>query len=732
MRYKSKLAILALSTTCLVPFGALAADDFDVGAAEVKKEAPTYLSFVEGGFGYLTESSPHFGRFSGLDDKGLFFVGNASVIQRTDNLNFRLDASNVGTDARAVRVEGGRQGKFGAFLSYEGIPALKFTDTQTPFNGTNYLSLPTGWVPGATAQAMAAQVTAALHDVTIGQERQRYGGGATWQISPEWSLSGKVRREIKEGNKTFGLVFGSQGGTRWSAVVPEPVDYVTETADVALNYNTRKLQVQFGYEVSLFDNVDPHLTAENPFTLTAAASGNNGGVATVQLPPDNSAHLMRLAAGYNLSDTTRLHANFAYGFHFQDDEFLPYSTNPAFVATVPLPRDSLDGEVRNTLAEVGFVTRPMTQLDLRGSFRYFDRDNQTPQDLYNYALVDAATQGGNATAQARYNHPYSFTQYKAKLDAGYRLTPSTRLNVGYEYEDFERTHSEREENQTHTGKLGVRTRLANNLFGSVGYERSKRTGSTYDGMHPLEEGHHADYVAAQAGVATFGPHPGMRKYFEADLTRDKVKGSLSFMPTQAVSIGLSGNYRKDDYTETEKGLTGAPSWTATADISYSPTNAFTLSAFYSYDQSKIEQNGHHSAALIVNPDAWFEYDIKDVGHTAGIAANWDIVKDVFKLGMQYTYSRYTSKMDLTTGPATPAEGGLPENETKLHTVGLTGDYSIAPDIVLRLGYLFQKYDTTDWAYDTLGATSILRTIAMDESWDDYNAHVFTTAVRMKF
>jgi hypothetical protein len=124
---------LAIALALTASLSAHAEQDQDNGAASAAPAAPfSYwpqadteswecsqcpdVSGTEGdvtvGVGYVSEESAYFGRYTGLDDDGLYFLGGVRASYRSEDEKYLdLEASNLGLDSRswdcAVGSEGG-------------------------------------------------------------------------------------------------------------------------------------------------------------------------------------------------------------------------------------------------------------------------------------------------------------------------------------------------------------------------------------------------------------------------------------------------------------------------------------------------------------------------------------------------------------------------------------------------------------------------------------------------
>ena len=138
-----------------------------------------------------------------------------------------------------------------------------------------------------------------------------------------------------------------------------------------------------------------------------------------------------MSAGYELGKNTHATADIAFGRMTQDDAFLPYTINSS-LTTQPLPRSSLDGRVDTMTGNLKIASAVTDKLRLNAAFTYDDRDNQTPQAMYDGITTDVMP------GLPRTNLPYSSTHSLAKLDAGYALTRGLRIDAGCDYDEYER------------------------------------------------------------------------------------------------------------------------------------------------------------------------------------------------------------------------------------------------------------------------------------------------------
>lgn len=562
------------------------------------------------------------------------------------------------------------------------------------------------------------------------------GAGGQWNIDPHWTAKVKVQREDKEGAKPLGVAWGTTGQNAVAVIVPQTIDYQTDRVDAELAYQDRAMQYSMSYQLSKFDNATSSLRVSNPFTYNGwpGVAGYPGGVAEMDLPPDNTAHTFNLSGGYNFTESSRLTGNLGYSRQFQDDRLLPYTANPALVVVNGVPRASADAEMTNLVGNLEFYSRPTTDLDYKLRYRYTDRDNDTPQDMFVYVAGDAEHQQVNNQLRYRYNTPYSFTEHLASGDLGYRLQKDTRLNFGYEYRNTERTYAETTENDEQVGKVGIRHRFSKELNGSAEYAHTWRSGSTYDGASTLLDSYSQAYIAS-LGSAAFINHPELRMYHLADMERDKISARFTYAANEALTVGGRASYNQDDYTDSTLGLTGIKGWGLSLDASYELSKELTLTGFYAYDDRKTEQAGWSFEDVAKWSDSqdpnrrWWmdnQYHI----HTLGAGVNWKISPRL-KLSADYVFTDVVGETDARSGIALET-GPLPDVTNHIHTLRTELGYELSNQTTLGLTYIYERYRATDYQTDGLSADTLGRVLSLENADPDYDNHLVMAWAKYKF
>jgi len=396
-------------------------------------------SSLEVGIGYSDKDSYKAGEYSGMEQKGGYFLGGFDVkgggAYDSDNaLRFRITASDLGLDTRKLGAEFGEQGKFRLTFGYDEIVKNRSDSYQTPYlgAGTNNQTLPANWATNlrncsvqrftgvggvvgtagcgnyyvtqntGTAQAVptgdALRLTAAeksdFQNFNLSTQRKKSDLGFSFNFDSQWQFSAGARHETKQGAQTIGQPIGSATGSQ--VTLAQPIDYTTNMFDAKLSWKGARGFAEGAYYGSIFQNGIQSTTYQDPYfssavpsaiaTLAASATSAGGAVGTLNYPfpdlgrfssaPNNQSHQFKLTGGYDVTKTTKLVGDYSYMRNTQDQAYIPYATG--VWQNTRLPATSLNGEVVIQAFNLKLTDRTFKNLKLGAAFKYDDRDNRTP------------------------------------------------------------------------------------------------------------------------------------------------------------------------------------------------------------------------------------------------------------------------------------------------------------------------------------------------------------------
>ncbi len=723
---------------------------FELGATPVvPMPPPLFTSYVEAGAGYLDLNSFHLGRYGGPTDRGPFAIlrGATDGGDPWDSDGARSWSGAVdvfGFDTIAARFRYGTQGRWRAGVSYDGFTRSYTQTARSPFNGIGgtALTLPSNWVSSNTSLQFTT-LTQNLHPLDMKVDWRTVGGDVIVNPRAGYEIRLSASHRDREGLRGQNLAFGHEMTTAVGVFFPQPVDYDTDQASASLAFTGDRLQWAASYNLSVFTNDLTSVRVQNPYNR--ALGGNWPGGALVAfpngfgeygLPPSSIAHQALLSGAYAVSPKVRVTARLSYMVQKQDEDFLPYTTLAALSVPDPLPRTSLDGEVRKANMVLGVTMRPSPTVDASASYTFDDRDNQSPMDIYSYVANDSQDQPRplipGASRYIRINLPHSFTFQQAKADVGVRIAPRTRVSFSYAGDFRARKYQQVSDTSEHTFRAKVLTTFtAGSAWAAYGY--ATRSGSTYDDALPWDLSHTQSYLDASPFNRSI-EHPLLRKYNMANRERHEARGGVTWEFGPALIVDATTFLAEDDYKDSPLGLQRSETVQLDTNVTYVLDKRLTASAYYSFERIKADLTGYLMGTVNqTNPAQNWSTANRDVIHTAGVKVDWNAIPDTLKLGAGYYVSDGISRISSTgtnfallmnTAP-------LPAIRDLTHNVSLTGDYKVRADTTLRIGYALQRHRTTDWQYG-FGAAPVAQILGSGILSPRYTAHMVWVTARYEF
>jgi MtrB/PioB family decaheme-associated outer membrane protein len=725
-----------------------------------RRELMTQQSEIELGFLWNADDSNYFGDFTGLVNDGFYVLGNGDIRHRTawddpDPWYLHLRGLNLGLDSREAFAEAKRPGRYGAYFIFDQTPKYWNEGGEIFFGkqGDSAFTLPPTWT-ALTGNAYAVDPSF-FRSVDSRFMRETLGGGISAVLMEDLDFSAAYDHQDRWGRYYTGAAFGTTGGNPRSVTLPERVDETTQTWETALAYAVELFQLDLHYEGSRYVNHESRVLWQNPYDAGpfAAAVGYPTGFGQKAQAPDNWFNQVVASGGYNLPWNTRVTGNAAFGWMNQDDSYLPFTVNPAIAAnnTFPLPRNSLDGQIFTTLVNFQVNSRPIENARVDVRYLFDNRNNQTPRDVYVYVENDSANQASSLDAeQARRNRPYSYTRNHVDFDAGYTFLPRTELTLGYDWNQIHRDFQETARVWENGVGAELYSRYWSWMTARARYRHSWRNNSGYNGVKPQYAGWSAEYLADPDGRGTpFNPAtdfenlPLLRKFYQAAAETDVAGALFSITPIETVGIGINVDWAHDDFDDTQVGLTERETFAAGIDASWSPIERLYTHAFYNYERFRSQQNSWSFNNLANTTDAnrrWSGHD-KDRAHTVGAGLHVDLLPERLGLDTQYVFSHVQGNYGVNLGSALGVDFSYPNTRTKIHSASVGLDVQATEQIGMRVGYLFERLSTRDWAIDGVGPTTIGATnncnanscvIASGQSSPEETSHLVSWSLYYKF
>jgi MtrB/PioB family decaheme-associated outer membrane protein len=650
---------------------------------------------VDAGAGYVSDDSTTFGNYTGLQKKGPYLDLGGQVTHRGEDGYFAdLSASDLGLDIRRLEGQAGREGLYTLKVGYAEIPRYFAEGAQTPFlgNGGNALTLPTGvGFPAGDTASMPLGST--LKPVELGYKARRFDLSGTWIGQENWTYRVSLRRDVRDGSKpTAGSFYNT------ASQLAAPVDQTTDQFEVAASYVTRQFQATLAYQISQFRNGNESLTWENPFNpvVTGATTGQ------LAQAPDNEFHQIVGSIGYQFTQQIRASADFAAGRGTQNASYLSSTLNPT-LAVPSLPASSLDARTDTYNANVKVTYTPVENLRLNAIYAWDVRDAQTDILAYPYVATDMFVDPA-----LRSNTPFDLTQNRFKLNGDYRGPDTWKFSAGADWDRRERNFQEvvKTDETTLWGRASVQALESVAL--SLNLAHADRNPSTYGTSYW--------FGAPQ--------NPLMRKYNLAARTRNTGGARADWSVSESFTLGVGLDYAKDDYNETQIGLTDSETFNLALDLSYALSEGTRLHAFAQGERMKSNQAGSQTYGA---PD--WTGKVEDKFEVLGFGIKHAAIPDKLDLGADLSVSRARSDTSVQTAAGEPP---FPTAKTSRDVFKLYASYKLNDSTWLNGSWWYESYTSDDWRLDGVQPATVYNLLAFGNQAPRYHQNVVRVSVRYQF
>ena len=646
---------------------------------------------IEGGPAYLADDAFRFGDYTGLDEKGLYLFADVFGRYWGKDASYMVFEGHVrGRDSSALFFKAGKQSLYEVRASYQAIPRRFFGTTVTPYAGVGSasLTLPANWVRAPTTQLMSELDNASV-PLAIGWDWDIFGLGVDYKPAQRWKVSADYTRREREGLQR-------SAGSFWfnASEFAVPVDYVTDDLELTANYAADTWQASVTYFGSVFSNANNSLTWDNAFTAAPGAD-----VGQLALPPDNSSHQLSLAGSMLLPARTTLNGQLAFGKMSQNESLLPYTTN-SLLTTNPLPVGSANAKVDTLNLNIRATSSPWRRVTLEGELRYNDFNNKTPVNSYDYIVTDTTPAPFSAPSSA-----YDYERRDIKLRGEYRLQSGTKLYAGFDNNRFERNQQDRKSTTSNRLWFALRTRLGKIADLNLNVFADDRDGSSYEIVdNPLAP-----------------ENPLMRKYNMSDRQRNGARLHGSVYASQSTDFGWELEFGSDDYDNSAVGLTSSDYLRFGADFSYLFSAA--ASVYVSLYQEDIETQQRNSQTFSL-PD--WSATTNDRFTTATIGIVYPQLFSMLDASLEYAWSDSVGESRSDTNGLPTA---FPDLRSTRQNLNLGLSYPFSDSLSFRFDYIFESFDSDDWALDGVNPDTIPNLLALGANAWNYDANVLYFSVR---
>lgn len=657
--------LTAVSAALLAAFGTARAEDDEV------KRLTTPESSVSIGLGSWSTARPQMGIYDGQRNSGLSALLDMDIVQRYDNSGTWLmfKANNLGLTTPDLRADYIKQGKFGTFFEYSKIERDNPFTFNTGLQGIGTTTLTTGTNLGS------AQKT----NVELGTTRELLHWGGYKNLSPGIDAKLDFKTEDKKGTRQWGW-----GSAALFSV--EPIDSTTRQLKASLEFAGERLQLAGGYLGSWYNNHNQQVF-EQLNGVTGGTSAQFNANTPMSLPLSNQAHQLFLDGGYSFAPATRGTFKLSFTRAMQDEHIPSYDLTGANAPYAYAP-SHLSGLVDTSLAQLGLSSQVTPKLKLTGSMRYFDVNDRTP--LAGYV-------GNNATGVTSvYNTPQSYTINSDMLEANYRLPDGYSLTGGIDYKHTNRSFPivgttyvpMRADVTDQTYRVQLRHSLGESVNGSVAYLRSERTGTAYQQINP-----------------SVSYNTQINPMYLADRLRDQWRTNVEWEASEKLSLQFRVDLSQDKYPDNGRpyGLKDGNSQVYSVDSTYTFSDNWQLSLWYSHDQSDANEVGFRAAGTGA-ADAVKDAKLKDATDSIGLSLKGKLTARLeTTLGVDWYSSTSSYPQDLTLSGAgsaypTGSSGPLPDVHDDVLRIKFDAKYALDKKSDLGFSFIYERWHTDDWSW----------------------------------
>jgi MtrB/PioB family decaheme-associated outer membrane protein len=665
---------------------------------------PTWRQVSFGGRFTSVDGDPaRFQRYQDIRD-GVLLTDTRYAVENPEGVwLFQAGADNVGWRDQRYFANYERVGRFSITGLWDEIPQFYSVDTATPYTGSGGTLV----LDDATQQRiqngqanLSAYIPIApqfeLHERRdIGDVRFR----AT--PTPQIDVTATFTTQRHVGELPFGAGFG------FSNDVEVALPYNSRANDFSLGteWANGRQMLRVAYTGSWFDNQDDTLIWDSPLRLTDAVE--NPGRGRMALWPSNSAQTISAAGYTKLARKTQITGFISFGSWSNDEPLKPFTINTT-LPVVALPRGNTQADAKIFSTNLNLVSRPVNDWRLSARLRHYGYDNNMPETPINeYVSLDGEigtshTGGPRLFAHSRTNFDADATWTGPRgfaLTAGY-----THNDSGYDFRTFESTG----ENVF---------RLSADAVGNewvtfrANWDHGGRSGS----------GLNEDLLRE------IGEQPTLRYYDLANRTRNRFTGQVDITPNDVWAFGATVGTGKDDYDDTQFGLTESTFRLFSINADYRHANGFGAGASYNYERYFGAQRSRSaSPGQETDPRRDWTVDSTERVDYYSLYVSPPRIGERTEARLSYDYSYAKGSYFYAVvpgGPLTPPNQ-LPDVFNKLQQLRLDVRHRLTRQLGARFGYLYEPFRVYDFAFDQSVVNSIAQpsSLVLGYIYRPYTAH----------
>jgi MtrB/PioB family decaheme-associated outer membrane protein len=679
------------------------------------------------GLGYTSDDNYMFGEYNGLSKQGPTAIADLQWQDFHSSENYwQVSMQDMGLDTRQGKAIWGRADRLKLTLGFDSQSQVRNDSGETPFRGNTTQTLPANWVSGLTTSDFTT-LQGALQGFDRTLDRDKAYMAIDAKIDEHWSVNSNLSYEHKEGHGDAGAGIYIDSSSADSVLLRTPVDYGTTEFNVGAAYDDDRLHMNGQLAYSKFDNEHQLLEWQNPYSSYGSDVAYPAGIGGLALAPDNEQSSGRLMGSYLFSPALSLQFDGSYAMATQNQNFAPYTVNPALTVTVPVPLSDLNGEVDTTTGNVKLLWNPAPKLNTEWFYRLRDRDYNNERNGYLYVRGDGSDQPDSPMTV--YDTTHDMTTQTAGAEASYRLPLHSKLSFEYDYEQVERHNAAVEKTQEDRYTLGYRIQPWPNFSSRLQLLYGDRAADDYQWAQSYYALLDSQLINVTPDNQRYINHPLLMDYYMANRERWESSADFTYLPTDRWNLNLNLLWRDDNYDASQLGLTDAKWYRTQFSASYAMSTTLSGSVYTGYDNYQTNQysrtfnGGPEKNAFAIypplpqasDPQQNWQSDGTDTSVTLGANLQWQAAPDL-QFKVDYSYVDTRNEQQLTTEPgASVTASDLPNVNTRLHHFQASAIWQLRPELSLQFDYQYYYYKTDDWAWNNVQVATIDKVLTFGQT-----------------
>jgi len=318
-----------------------------------------------------------------------------------------VTGDNLGLTTRSAGAEISNQGSWSLGVGFDQLQHNISDNYQTPYQGKmggNSFTLPSN-LQGNITSTTSSNTLNSLSEMGISTTRNNTTLKGQAIVDKDLNFTFEYNNLTQTGAKlqAFGgagwasanasgttparPAYNANGATSYGygqtvSILPTPINYQTDTVNLAANWKSENAHITTSYFGSFFQNTNKGFNWQ-PFSVTSAAGAGPSPVETMSLAPSNAFNQLNVAGGYDFTKQTKLTGNVSVGQNTQNSG---YAYDSQMMQT-PSPTASMNGLVNTTHADLKITDQTVKDLVLTAAAKYDNRDNLSQSNMYSqYAI----------------------------------------------------------------------------------------------------------------------------------------------------------------------------------------------------------------------------------------------------------------------------------------------------------------------------------------------------------